>query len=99
MNDYLEEKNPKDKDILYDLLRYDFIIRGKQGNFPSWYKHIYDKDSHRALLEENGGVKNARLDFAYSEYEVFNYDVDKEDIENYKGKIEKLIRYKAKGKK
>ena len=97
--EYLNDKNPKDKELLYDLLRYDFIIRGKQGNFPQWYKHNYDKDKHRALLEENGGVQNPRLDFAYSEYEEFNYKVDSELPENEKGMYPLLIKYKPKGKK
>ena len=98
INEYIEENNPEDKELLYDLIRYDFIIRGKQGNFPEWYKHNYDKDKHRELLEKNGGVTNARLDFGHSEYEVFNYNVDSEMPENNKGVYEKLIRYKMKGR-
>lgn len=58
-------------EIMYELLRYDFIILGKKGNFPSWYIHHYDKDKHRSLLMQNGGITNARLDFAHSEYEEF----------------------------
>ncbi|MCQ2590654.1 MAG: DUF4080 domain-containing protein [Treponema sp.] len=82
---------------LYDLLRYDFIIRGKQGNFPQWYEHRYDKNRHRELLEENGGVTNARLDFAHSEYEIFNWDVTAKEPENTPGTFEKLIRYGVRG--
>ena len=79
---------------LYDLLRYDFILRGKQGNYPEWYNHFYNKDRHRELLEENGGVTNARLDFAYSEYEVFGWDVAADEPEKVKGRFEKIILYK-----
>lgn len=81
------------KEVLYDLLRYDFVIRGKQGGFPQWYEHNYDKEKHRALLENNGGVTNARLDFAYSEYEVFNCDVESVEPENKLGSFAKLIKY------
>lgn len=79
---------------LYDLLRYDFILRGKQGNYPEWYSHFYNKERHRELLEENGGVTNARLDFAYSEYEVFGWDVAADEPEKVKGRFEKIILYK-----
>lgn len=87
-------QNTQFTQVLYDLLRYDFVLRGKQGGYPEWYCHRYDKERHRMLLEENGGVKNARLDFAYSEYEVFDYDVDEDFPELKKGEVEKLIRYR-----
>ena len=91
--------------VLYDLLRYDFLLRGKQGNWPAWYKHIYNKDRHRQFLEESGSLKNPRLDFGHSEYEVFSCDVDslepektivaKTDSEsdNFTKQYEKLVRY------
>jgi hypothetical protein len=82
--------------VLYDLLRYDFLLRGKQGNWPAWYKHYYNKDRHRQLLEDSGSLKNPRLDFGHSEYEVFSCDVDslepeKTIVENQR--YEKLVRY------
>ncbi len=79
--------------LLNNLLKYDFVLRGKQGGYPVWYNHIYDKQKHRELLEKNGGIKNARLDFAHSEYEVFDYDVEQEKPENFPGIYEKLIKY------
>jgi len=80
-------------EIISNLLRYDFVLRGKQGGWPQWYDHRYNKERHRDLLEKNGGVKNARLDFAHSEYEVFDFDVDAEFPEKNAGMYEKLIRY------
>lgn len=80
-------------ELLKDLIRYDFIVRGKLGGFPDWYEHRYNKEHHRILLEQNGGIKNARLDFAHSELETFNFDVEKENPEDYFGIFEKLIRY------
>ena len=88
-----EQISQPDSGGLYDLLRYDFVLRGKQGNWPSWYKHNYDKDRHRTLLEEAGALTNARLDFGHSEYEVFSCDVDAEYPEKNTGNYEKLIRY------
>lgn len=77
----------------YSLLKYDFILRGKQGNFPSWYVRNYDKNRHWELLEQTGGIKNPREDFAHSEYEVFDFDVTADEPEKFPGLFEKLIRY------
>lgn len=59
------------KEIMYELLRYDFVKQGKKGNFPGWYIHNYSKEEHRNMLMKNGGITNARLDYANSEYEEF----------------------------
>ena len=83
-----------DKNLIYDLLRYDFVKAGKKGNFPEWYKHHYDKDRHRCLLEKNGLLENSRIGFAITEYEEFEYNVLAEKPEKEKGHTEVLIRYK-----
>lgn len=83
-----------DKNLIYDLLRYDFVRAGKKGNFPEWYKHHYDKDKHRKLLEKNGLLENSRIGFAITEYEEFEYNVLAEKPEKEKGHTEVLIRYK-----
>ena len=67
--------------IIYELLRFDFICSGKKGGFPNWYKHNYDKDAHRNALEQNGGVTNARLDFAYSDYDEFCVNPFEDSVE------------------
>lgn len=81
-------------EVLYDLLRFDFVSTGKKGNFPSWYIHHYDKEKHRKLLEENGMLHSTRLAFAMTEFEVFDFDVKSEKPEINKGKFEYLIEYK-----
>ncbi|MBO4705557.1 MAG: DUF4080 domain-containing protein [Spirochaetaceae bacterium] len=83
-----------DKNLIYDLLRHDFVRTGKKGNFPAWYKHNYDKDKHRKLLEENGMLENTRIGFAITEYEEFDYNVLSEKPEAEKNRTEILIRYK-----
>ncbi len=56
-----------------ELLRFDFIKSTKKSNFPDWYsRENYSKENHRLALEENGGITNARMDFAYSDYDEFN---------------------------
>lgn len=85
-----------DKNLLRDLLRYDFILTGKKGNFPTWYKHFYSKENHIKLLEEKSLLHNNRLAFATTEYEEFDFDVRDEFPENHKGKIAILIQYPQK---
>lgn len=71
LTDFVKDAEDVQGKIVYELLRFDFISSGKKGGFPEWYKHYYDKDAHRKALEKNGGITNARLDFAYSDYDVF----------------------------
>ena len=85
-----------DSALIKDLLRYDFVRSGKKGNFPSWYQHIYDKDKHRELLENQGLLNNSRIAFSVTEYEEFDYDVMQELPENYKGHCKLLIKYQEK---
>lgn len=80
--------------LLSNLLRYDFVLTGKKGGFPSWYEHRYDKERHRALLEEKGLLHSTRLAFTLTEYEVFDFDVSKEVPLENKKRTELLIEYK-----
>lgn len=91
--------NSRDKlnaEIMYELLRYDFVKQGKKGNFPQWYVHNYSKEAHRQMLMDDGGITNARLDYANSEYEEFRLNPLLENPELLpEGKcFPLLIRYK-----
>lgn len=77
----IKSENGINADVMYELLRYDFVRQGKKGNFPGWYVHHYSKDEHRRMLMEDGGITNARLDYANSEYEVFRLNPLAEQIE------------------
>ena len=81
--------------VLYNLLKYDFVLTGKKGNFPNWYIHHYNKEKHRILLEKNKMLHSTRLAFALSEFETFDFDVKSEEPEKYKGCFEYLIQYKT----
>ena len=96
LNDFARENNLPEADTLLviNLLCYDFVRAGKKGNFPEWYCHRYDKDRHRALLDENGLLGNSRIGFSITEYEVFDYDVTAEIPEAHPGSFECLLRYK-----
>lgn len=78
---FVEDADDAKSKIVYELLRFDFIGSGKKGCFPEWYKHYYSKDAHREALEKNGGIANARLDFAYSDYDVFKVNPFDEQFE------------------
>ena len=82
--------------VLYELVRYDFIRTGKKGGYPSWYVHNYNKDEHRQFLENNGGVTNARLDFAYSDFEVFTINPESPEPEKTSGEFKILFKYPRK---
>ncbi len=104
--DFIKEKCACEKNLfskvnillLEDLLRYDFVLSGKKGNFPSWYRHFYSKENHLKLLEEKGLLHNNRLAFANSEYEEFSFDVQNEFPEENEKKCNLLILYKESGK-
>lgn len=82
-----------DNNNIQELLRFDFISTGKKGGFPTWYKHLYNKEDHRNALEKNGGLVNARLDFAYSDYEEFNINPFDIFPENTNGLFKVLFIY------
>lgn len=83
-----------DKNIFYQLLKYDFVLTGKKGSFPDWYNHIYNKEKHLNMLENDEKNNNLRLGFAYTEYEVFSINVLAECPENEQYETEVLIKYK-----
>lgn len=90
----VDSETPLDKNLIYDLLRYDFVRAGKKGNFPAWYKHNYNKENHRRLLEENGLLENSRIGFGITEYEEFDYNVLAEFPEREMLHTEVLVRYR-----
>ena len=82
-------------DVAQELLRFDFISAGKKGGFPPWYTHIYSKDAHRSALEQNGGIRNARLDFAYSDLDTFTVNPMAETPEETRGSFRILFLYRG----
>lgn len=84
---------PFDKQVARELLRFDFVRLAKRSSFPSWYVHRYDKNKHRALLEQKGLLHSTRLAFAMTEFETFDYDVKSDVPEKNPGTFEMLIEY------
>jgi len=60
-----------------ERLRFDFLLQGKPGAFPSWYERHYSKDLHdRALMERglfDGPGGSRRTMYSLSEYDEFSF--------------------------
>jgi hypothetical protein len=67
-----DEITSLDFSLISELLRFDFIRRGKPGAFPQWYERRYDKDRHHAALCEYTPMRSTREEYSYSEYEEFD---------------------------
>ena len=74
MHEYItcNEIISKEKIIMLELLRFDFISSGKKGNFPAWCNHNYDKEAHRKALEQYIDFKSTRTAYSFSEYDIFD---------------------------
>lgn len=69
---FLKAKNSDP--TVFEWLRYDFLLQGKPGAFPTWFERRYLKAAHEAGLEVMGLLKEGeskRLAYAHSEYEEF----------------------------
>jgi radical SAM superfamily enzyme YgiQ (UPF0313 family) len=57
-------------------LKYDYLLQGKPGVFPSWYERLYSKEEHDQALEANGFFmegESRRTLYARSEFESFTF--------------------------
>ena len=66
-----------------EWLRYDFLLQGKPGAFPSWFVRRYSKEAHDAALETSGILErpgdhrlSRREGYARTEYERFSFGAD-----------------------
>jgi hypothetical protein len=86
-------------DALYELLRFDFLLSGKKGNFPGWFIHNYSKAAHQAALEKYSDIHSSRLAYACSEYDTFSINpLDPEQSEPGR-KYAVLFLYPIRGEK
>lgn len=60
-----------DKEIILELLKFQYVKRIKVASFPAWYKSNYDKNSHHQALLKYGDMRSTRLAYANSSYEEF----------------------------
>ena len=72
--------------VAFEFLRYDFLMQGKPGVFPAWFKRRYSKDAHDRALQKYGffsscngsGNISRRTAYARTEYEGFAFSTNNE---------------------
>ncbi len=61
---------------LLEWLKFDYLLQGKPGYFPPWFRRDYSRDGHNEALEETKIRRPGeppRLLFARTEYERFSF--------------------------
>lgn len=67
-------QNNFDKELLQNLVKFDFIISEKTSNFPTWYNRNYDKENHKEALIKFCNFESTRLAYSHSEYDEFDFN-------------------------
>ena len=74
-SNYFEKyQNIFDKELLHNLVKFDFIISEKTSNFPLWYNRNYDKENHKEALIKFCNFESTRLAYSHSEYDEFDFN-------------------------
>lgn len=94
--EFYKEKNFSEIDIFREYLKYDYLVLGKPGVYPSWFKSIKNSDLHDEIIKKEK-FTSAREGYKNSELEIFEYNIfqNKEEkmilFVNYKEKKVKII--------
>ena len=73
-NHFEKYQNIFDKELLQNLVKFDFIISEKTSNFPTWYNRNYDKENHKEALIKFCNFESTRLAYSHSEYDEFDFN-------------------------
>ena len=73
-NHFKKYQNIFDKELLQNLVKFDFIISEKTSNFPTWYNRNYDKENHKEALIKFCNFESTRLAYSHSEYDEFDFN-------------------------
>ena len=73
-NHFEKYQNIFDKELLQNLVKFDFIISEKTSNFPVWYNRNYDKENHKEALIKFCNFESTRLAYSHSEYDEFDFN-------------------------
>jgi radical SAM superfamily enzyme YgiQ (UPF0313 family) len=68
---------------LGEWLRYDFLLQGKPGSFPSWYERRYSRETHDLALSERGFLstgESRRTLYARTEYDRFVFSAEEGEV-------------------
>ena len=73
-NHFEKYQNIFDKELLQNLVKFDFIISEKTSNFPVWYNRNYDKENHKEALIKFCNFESTRIAYSHSEYDEFDFN-------------------------
>ena len=73
-NHFEKYQNIFDKELLQNLVKFDFIISEKTSNFPTWYNRNYNKENHKEALIKFCNFESTRLAYSHSEYDEFDFN-------------------------
>lgn len=83
-NFFLKYEKFFDKEILSELVKFDFVISQKTSNFPNWYNRNYNKENHKEALIKFCNFESTRLAYSHSEYEEFKINPESFEKEETK---------------
>ncbi len=72
--DFYVEKQFENRDAFLEYLKYDYLMMGKPGFYPEWYRKDKNKEAYGELVKDLN-FKTNREAYKKTEYEGFNYDV------------------------
>lgn len=89
--DFYCEKKFNEKEIFTEYLKLDYLLLGKPGFYPEWFKSNKDKDKYNEVISlEN--FTSTRDAYKKTEFERFTYNVS----ENKEGEVDVLFNYTLK---
>ena len=75
------DKGLKDREIFVEYLKYDYLMLGKTGFYPEWFKSEKDGELYDELIRERN-YKSIREGHKNSELERFSYNIFTKEFED-----------------
>lgn len=94
---FYEEKEFSEKDVFLEYLKYDYLMLGKVGFYPEWFKSEKDGELYDKLIKEEN-YKSIREGHKNSELERFRYNIFTKSFEDiymffdYRDKTAKVVK-------
>lgn len=94
---FYEEKEFSEKDVFLEYLKYDYLMLGKAGFYPEWFKSEKDGELYDKLIKEEN-YKSIREGHKNSELERFRYNIFTKSFEDiylffdYRDKTAKVVK-------
>lgn len=91
------DKGLKEREIFVEYLKYDYLMLGKTGFYPEWFKSEKDGELYNELIRERN-YKSIREGHKNSELERFSYNIFTKEFEDiyvffdYRDRSSKVIK-------